>query len=70
MTLNELYYDSRDFLAVDDVADLLGWTPQHIRSQAHADKDKLGFPVIICGTRIKIPRLGFLAFCTGGMNNA
>ena len=63
MTLHDLIYDTRDFLTSADVAPLLGRDPQSLRSQAQADQSKLGFPVIIVGSRVLIPRKAFLAYC-------
>ena len=65
MTLKDLRKDTRDFLLAEDVAAVLGRSAQLIRSQAQTDPSKLGFPVIVIGTRVQIPREGFLAFCTG-----
>ena len=56
----------KDFLTAADVAPVLGINPQDIRSQAQSDADKLGFPVIVTGTRVRIPKEGFLYFCRYG----
>ena len=41
-------------------------TPNYIRHQAQNDPDKLGFPVVVAGTRVRIPKEGFLYFCRFG----
>lgn len=33
-----------------------------------ADPNKLGFPVIVTGTRVRIPKYGFIHFCKYGRN--
>lgn len=60
MTLKELEAIEENFLSVDDVADFLGCAPQAIREQVNVDKGLLGFPVCKLGTRIRIPKEGFL----------
>ena len=66
MTLKELENDPRDILTAADIAPILGIDPQEIRGQARTDRDKLGFPVIVTGTRVRIPRLGFIHFMKYG----
>ncbi|TCW30388.1 hypothetical protein [Christensenella hongkongensis] len=66
MTLQEIKKTNKDILRASDVADLLESDPQDIRDQAHRDPSKLGFPVIVTGSRVKIPREGFLYFMRYG----
>jgi len=66
MTLQEIEKTNKDILLASDVADLLEADPQDIRDQAHRDPSKLGFPVIVTGSRVKIPREGFLHFMKYG----
>lgn len=56
----------KEFLTAAEVAPVLGIDPQDLRSQAQADSVKLGFPVIVTGSRVRIPREGFLFFCRYG----
>ena len=60
MTMQELRSTDKDFLTVMDIAPVLGTSPQAIRCQAHSNPAKLGFPVVIIGTRVKVPRKPFL----------
>lgn len=53
-------------LTPSDVAPILGCEPYAINIQAHEDPSKLGFPVIITGRRIRIPKGPFLAYIGGG----
>ena len=50
----------KDLLTIDDIAEYLGSDPQDIRNQAHLDPVKLGFPVVVAGKRVKIPKDGFV----------
>lgn len=55
----------QDFITAADVAKAIGGDAQSIRTQARRDPGKLGFPVIVVGTRVKIPRLPFVAYVDG-----
>lgn len=45
-----------------DVAPVLGCDPNTIRQQAREDPGALGFPVVLVGSRTKIPREPFLRY--------
>jgi len=62
MKLEELKEKRPLFVTADDIAEIIGCNPANIRSQAQSDKDKLGFPVMVVGTRVKIPTKPFLKF--------
>lgn len=62
-TLKEIETCSKEMLLVSDIAPIFSTDPQSIRVQAHEDPRKLGFPVVVIGTRVLIPREGFLAYC-------
>jgi hypothetical protein len=47
------------FMDVEEVAKILNAHPQSIREQARNNPVALGFPVCVCGTRVRIPREGF-----------
>lgn len=68
MTLADIENIDKEFLLADEVAQVLGINPQQLRSQAQADPNKLGFPVIVTGTRVRIPKYGFIHFCKYGRN--
>lgn len=65
MTLDELRASEKDFLTPSDVAEVLGCMPYSINLQCKDDPSKLGFPVCVLGTRVKIPRAGFLRWMEG-----
>ncbi len=62
MTLAEIKASPAMWLNVADIAPLLESDPDAIRCQAKEDPAKLGFPVCVIGSRVKIPRRAFLAF--------
>ncbi|MEL7610354.1 MAG: hypothetical protein AAGU74_12755 [Bacillota bacterium] len=66
VTLSDIEAMDREFLRAVDVAPVLGIDPQDIRGQAQNDASKLGFPVIVTGSRVRIPKEGFLYYCRYG----
>ena len=55
MTLAEIRRSDLDFLYPKDVCEVLQCHPYSINVQAKEDPAKLGFPVTIIGTRVRIP---------------
>lgn len=62
MSFAEIERSAKIYLIPDEIADVLEADPQTIRNQAKEDPSKLGFPVIVCGRFVKIPRAGFVYF--------
>lgn len=62
-TLQEIESCGKDILSPADVAPFLGCDPYNITLQAKSNPALLGFPVIVIGTRTRIPREGFVRFC-------
>jgi len=62
VTLEELQKSTEIFVTPADVAPILKCDPQCIRKQAQTDPSQLGFPVIVQGSRVRIPRIPFLRF--------
>ena len=62
MTLAEIKASPETWLTVSDIAPVLECDPNVIRRQAQADPSKLGFPVVVLCSRVKINRKGFLRF--------
>ena len=60
MTLEEIRDSGETMLRPQDVAEVVGCAPYAINVQARADASKLGFPVCVTGTRVRIPRMAFL----------
>ena len=66
-TLQDLAAREGDTLQAEEVAEYLHLAPQSLRVQAREDPSKLGFRVIVCGTRVLIPKKPFIEFI-GGTN--
>ena len=64
MTLDEIKSSDKPFLIASDLAAVLESDPNTIRWQAQHAPEKLGFPVVVMKSRVKIPRLPFLEFIT------
>ena len=62
MTIHDIIDSKKTYLSAADVAYVLQCDPQSIRAQAQEDPSKLGFPIIVIGRRIRIPRTPFLHF--------
>ena len=65
MTLNEIKALDREFLVPAEVASILGVDPQAVRVTARECPERLGFKVAVFGTRVKIPRVGFIRWMEG-----
>ena len=62
MTLEQLQQSKQLFVSPADISSILGCDPQCIRRQAQINPSQLGFPVIVQGSRVRIPRIPFLRF--------
>lgn len=62
MTIEELKMSSRPVVGPEDVAPLVHLDACSIRKAARNKdvRDLLGFPVIVCGNQVRIPRRAFL----------
>lgn len=65
MTISEIRQSKKTVLTPNDVFELLSCRRYDINLQARNDPSKLGFPVVVMGTRVKIPREAFLRFWDG-----
>jgi hypothetical protein len=65
MTLDELSTMTVDVLTPAQVAPILRLDADTIRRQARDCPERLGFNVIVAGSRVKIPRVAFLRFMRG-----
>lgn len=66
MTIQQIEESKKIYLIPDEIAEIMEADPASIRRQAQDDPSKLGFPVVVIGTRVKIPRAGFLFFLKYG----
>jgi len=65
MTLDDLKRVDRDWLLAREVAPLLGVDPHSVRIAARQAPERLGFPVCVIGSRVKIPKKPFIEFMGG-----
>lgn len=65
MTLNDIKGMDTDVITPAAAAQVLKCNPHWIRVAARQRRDLLGFPVIVLGSRVKIPRLAFIAYMEG-----
>ncbi len=66
MNLADIETLDKEFLSPEEVGLVLGADPISIRNIVKLDKTLLGFPAIVMGTRIRIPKEAFLFFCRFG----
>jgi hypothetical protein len=62
MTVDELRVSNKEMLTAEDVCKIVGCDKYSIVLQAKNDPSRLGFPVVVVGTRVRIPRRAFLKF--------
>lgn len=67
LTLDELEALPREVLTCAEVAPVLGANPATIHGQATDRPELLGFPVIVAGRRVKIPKRPFIRFMREGV---
>lgn len=70
MTVAEIKELDRDFLVPREVAQVLGCDPYTINVYAKQCPERLGFPTLMIGNRVKIPREGFLRFMVGDLHRS
>ena len=65
LTLKDIKGMEKDVITPGEAGQVLGCDPQRIRLVAREHPERLGFPVILIGSRIKIPRLAFVRYMEG-----
>ena len=65
MNLSDIHHSPKAYLTPVEVAAVLNCDPHSIRTQAHRDPSRLGYPVIVIGRRVRIPRIPFLRYLEG-----
>ena len=65
MTLEQIKAIPGDVLTAEQVASVLGFNPQSIRRQAKEAPSQLRFPVSVIGSRVVIPKAGFINWMEG-----
>lgn len=64
-TLCEIDAIDCEVLTCAQVAKVLKADPYSLHKQATTSPEQLGFPVIVCGNRVKIPKQPFVKFMKG-----
>ena len=67
VTIADIRKMDTDFITASVAGQAIGVDPQSLRVQAWTDAKKLGFPVIVVGKRMMIPRKPFLRFIDEGV---
>lgn len=65
LSLRDLEQLPGEMLTPEQVAPVLEMTAHTIRVQAGQNPDVFGFPVMVVGTRVKIPKRPFLLYMRG-----
>lgn len=65
MTLEEIEGLSVEVLTCTQVGPVLRASPATIHEQARERPELLGFPVIVIGSRVRIPKRAFIEFMKG-----
>lgn len=65
MTYDEIRASTKEILTCAEVAPVLMANPATLHLQAIERPELLGFPVIVAGRRVKIPRRAFIRFMEG-----
>ena len=65
MTLSEIKEMTTETITPAVAARVLNCDPQWIRIVARENPKRLGFPVVVLRSRVKIPRIGFIRFMEG-----
>ena len=62
MNIADILTSTTPMLRPADVAPIIGCDPQWVRDTARSNPEALGFPILVVGRRVKIPRIPFLRF--------
>lgn len=65
MTLEDIEAMEGEIITADIAAKILQCNPAYIRVAARQCPERLGFPVSVCGHRVRIPRRAFISFMRG-----
>lgn len=65
MNLDDLKRIDREWLLAREVAPVLDTDPHSIRVAAKLAPERLGFPVCLVGSRVRIPKKPFIQFWEG-----
>lgn len=66
MTLNDIKNMPGEVITPAVAGKVLGCDPAYIRTAARTRPELLGFPVVLIGNRVKIPRAAFVRYMERG----
>lgn len=69
MNLTDIAALPKETLTCKQVAPILGYGEYQLHQQAINKPELLGFPVIVIGNRVKIPKGAFIAFMNGTLRH-
>lgn len=62
MTLLELAQSNKEMLTCADISEIIGIGQYNLHRYIIEYPERIGFPVMVTGNRVRIPRLPFLKF--------
>lgn len=62
MTLQEMTKAEKEMLSCKDIAEIVGIGSYNLHRYIMEYPERIGFPVMVTGNRIRIPRIPFLRF--------
>lgn len=69
MTLADIIAWPKETITCKQAAAVLGYGEYQLHQKAVKCPDSLGFPVIVIGKRVKIPKNAFIAFMNGTLKH-
>ncbi len=65
MTFEELKSSGKEFVVAADIAKIIGIDPYALILTAREAPEKLGFPCLVVGRRVRFPRRAFIKWVEG-----
>lgn len=65
MTFEELKQSDKEFVVAADIAQIVGCAQYALVLTAREHPERLGFPSIVIGKRVRFPRRAFIKFVEG-----
>lgn len=65
MTFSELKNCDKEFVNSADIAKIIGIDPYALTLTARENPEKLGFPCMVVGRRVRFPRRAFIKWVEG-----
>ncbi len=62
MTITDIIRSDKEMLTCGDIADVVGMGQYNLHRYIIEYPERIGFPVMVTGNRVRIPRIPFLKF--------